>query len=183
MLKTIWHLCVWTFVAFAAYGSYKAYLDRSETYPQKPISVIIPYAAGGGTDTFVRFINKAVRDENMMPQPIVVVNKPGGATTIGSSYVKFAKPDGYTVLCLHEALMTTKATGQSPHGPEAFEPIAATGEEGQMILVHKDSPYQNLKELVEAAEKAPNTIRFGANRNSSSLQWHHARRIIQWRQV
>jgi hypothetical protein len=62
--------------------------------------------------------------------------------------------------------MTTKATGQSPHGPESFESIAATGEEGQMILVHENSPYNNLKELVEAARKNPDTIRFGADQNS-----------------
>ncbi|NQZ59773.1 MAG: tripartite tricarboxylate transporter substrate binding protein, partial [Lentisphaeraceae bacterium] len=140
--------------------------NRGSTYPLKPINVVIPYAAGGGTDTFVRFINKAIRDGNMMSQPMVVVNKPGGSTTIGSSFVKYAKPDGYTVLCLHEALMTTKATGQSPHGPEAFEPIAATGEEGQMILVREDSPYKSLKDLVKAAEAKPYTIKFGADINS-----------------
>ena len=166
MIKKTWHICVVVFVAYAAYGSYIASKNRGTEYPQKPINVVIPYAAGGGTDTFVRFINKAVRDEKMMPQPIVVVNKPGGATTIGSSFVKYAKPDGYTVLCLHEALMTTKATGQSPHGPEAFEPIAATGEEGQMILVKSDSPYKTLKELVNAAEEKPNTIKFGADMNT-----------------
>lgn len=166
MFKKIWHICVLAFVAYAAYGSYMASKNRRADYPQKPVNVVIPYAAGGGTDTFVRFINKAVRDGNMMPEPIVVVNKPGGSTTIGSSFVKYAKPDGYTILCLHEALMSTKATGQSPHGPEAFEPIAATGEEGQMILVSKDSPYKNLKELVNAAEEKPNTIKFGADLNS-----------------
>lgn len=166
MISKIWHICVISFVVYAAYGSYMASKNRGTEYPQKPINVVIPYAAGGGTDTFVRFINKSIREGNMISQPIVVVNKPGGSTTIGSSFVKYAKPDGYTVLCLHEALMTTKATGQSPHGPEAFEAIAATGEEGQMILVSEKSPYKNLKELVEAAEKSPNTIKFGADMNT-----------------
>jgi len=166
MIKTFWHIGVISFVLYAAYGTYMANLNRGTEYPQKPINVLIPYAAGGGTDTFVRFINKAVRDGNMMEQPIVVINKPGGSTTIGSSYVKYAKPDGYTVLCLHEALMTSKATGQSPHGPEAFEPIAATGEEGQMILVKEDSPFKSLKDLVKAAEEKPSTIKFGADLNS-----------------
>ena len=166
MFKALWHVCVVAFVAYSVYGSYMANKDRSDQYPKKPLTVVVPYAAGGGTDTFVRIIDKAIKDEKLMPHSFVVMNKPGGATTIGSSFVRYAKPDGYTILCLHEALMTTKATGQSPHGPEDFAPIAATGEEGQMILVSEKSPFKNLKDFVQAAEAKPNTLKFGVNKNA-----------------
>jgi tripartite-type tricarboxylate transporter receptor subunit TctC len=166
MIEKMWHVCVFAFVAYAVCASHSAAKKRGAEYPQKPIKVIVPFNPGGGTDTFVRFINKAIKDQKLMPHSLVVVNKPGGATTIGSSYVKYSKPDGYTILCLHEALMTTKATGQSPHGPDSFEPIAATGEEGQMILVKTNSPFKDLKDFVKAAEKEPNTIKFGVNLNA-----------------
>ncbi|MEM7394951.1 MAG: tripartite tricarboxylate transporter substrate binding protein, partial [Verrucomicrobiota bacterium] len=166
MIQKIWHVCVFGFVAYAVYGSYVAAKTRGSEYPQKPIKVIVPFNPGGGTDTFVRFINKAIKDEQLMPHPLVVVNKPGGATTIGSSYVKYAKPDGYTMLCLHEAMMTTKASGQSPHGPDSFEPIAATGESGLILLVPDDSPFRNLEELMATAEEKPDTVRFGVNLNA-----------------
>ncbi|MCM8535876.1 MAG: tripartite tricarboxylate transporter substrate-binding protein [Lentisphaeraceae bacterium] len=166
MLKTAWHIFVVAFVGYSLYGSFIASKEASQKFPYKPIRVVVPYNPGGGTDTFVRIINKAIKDEKLMPHPMVVVNKPGGATTIGSSYVKYSKPDGYTMLCLHEALMTTKATGQSPHGPEAFEHISATGEEGQMILVSKNSPYQTMAELMKAAHEKPNTVTFGITQNA-----------------
>ena len=165
-MKYLWHGLVAIFVGYSIYGNYMAERDKQTGYPYKPIKVIVPYNPGGGTDTFVRIINKAIKDDELMPHAFVVVNKPGGATTIGSSYVKYAKPDGYTMLCLHEALMTTKATGQSPHGPEAFEPIAATGEEGQMILVSKDSPYQTMEALMAAMKENPETVTFGITQNA-----------------
>ncbi|MCM8528557.1 MAG: tripartite tricarboxylate transporter substrate-binding protein [Lentisphaeraceae bacterium] len=165
-MKYTWHIGVIVFVAFSVYGSFMASKNREGVYPERPIKVIVPYNPGGGTDTFVRIINKAIQDEKLLPQPIVVVNKPGGATTIGSSFVRYARPDGYTILCLHEALMTTYATGQSPHSPDAFEPISATGEDGQMILVSKNSKYKTMKDFMDAAEQNPNTVKFGVSLNA-----------------
>jgi len=153
-------------VVSSVVGTFLASKNKSGIYPERPIKVIVPYNPGGGTDTFVRKLNQAIENEKLLLKPLVVVNKPGGATTIGSSYVRYARPDGYTILCLHEALMTTYATGQSPHGPDAFEPIAATGEDGQMILVSKDSKYKTMKEFMEAAENNPNTVKFGVSLNA-----------------
>ena len=165
-MKYIWHGLVITMVALSVIGTFLASKNKSGVYPERPIKVIVPYNPGGGTDTFVRKLNQAIENEKLLPQPLVVVNKPGGATTIGSSYVRYARPDGYTILCLHEALMTTYATGQSPHGPDAFEPIAATGEDGQMILVSKNSKYKTMKDFMEAAEQNPNTVKFGVSLNA-----------------
>ena len=165
-MKYAWHISVLAFVLISVYGTFKASKEKTGLYPERPIKVIVPYNAGGGTDTFVRLINQAIKNNKLLSKPLVVVNKPGGATTIGSSYVRYARPDGYTVLCLHEALLTTYATGQSPHGPEAFEPISATGEDGQMILVSKDSKYKTMKDFMKAAEDKPNTVKFGVSLNA-----------------
>ena len=137
-----------------------------EEYPRKPIRVVVPFQPGGGSDTFVRIVQKAINDDQLMPQPLVVVNKPGGGTSIGSSYVKDARPDGYTVLCLHEALMVAKSNGQSPNGPYDYEVAAATGEFGVVVLVSNESPYQNLGDLMEAAKAQPETLNFGINFNT-----------------
>jgi len=140
--------------------------SMGDEYPRKPIRVVVPFQPGGGSDTFVRIVQKAINDYELMPQPLVVVNKPGGGTSIGSSYVKDARPDGYTVLCLHEALMVAKSNGQSPNGPDDYEVVAATGEFGVVLLVSEDSPYQSLGELMEAAQASPETLKFGVNLNT-----------------
>ncbi len=137
-----------------------------DSYPRKPIRVVVPFQPGGGSDTFVRIVQKAINDNDLMPQSLVVVNKPGGGTSIGSSYVKDARPDGYTVLCLHEALMVAKSNGQSPNGPEDYEVAAATGEFGVVLLVSEESPYKSLGDLMNAAKSNPETVTFGVNLNT-----------------
>ena len=106
-MKYFWHGLVISMVVSSVVGTFLASKNKSGIYPERPIKVIVPYNPGGGTDTFVRKLNQAIENEKLLPKPLVVVNKPGGATTIGSSYVRYARPDGYTILCLHEALMTT----------------------------------------------------------------------------
>lgn len=135
-------------------------------FPRKPIRVVVPFQPGGGSDTFSRIIQKAILDSRLMPQPLVVVNKPGGGTSIGSSYVRNAPNDGYTVLCLHEALMVAKATSQSPNGPDDYEAVAATGEFGIVVCVPEDSQYQTLEALMKAARDRPNAVTFGVNFNT-----------------
>lgn len=137
-------------------------------YPRKPIRVVVPFQPGGGSDTFSRIIQKAVLDYELMPQPLVVVNKPGGGTSIGSSYARNAPHDGYTVLCLHEAIMVAKSTGQSPNGPADFEVAAATGEFGLVICVPDDSPFDALESMMSAAREQPNAVTFGVNFNTPS---------------
>ncbi|MBH53128.1 MAG: hypothetical protein CMI18_02140 [Opitutaceae bacterium] len=160
-LKTIWHLLVLVFVCFFVVQYFLGGSGNTNEYPSKPIQVVVPFSPGGGTDTFARIIQKGIKDNNLMPQPLVIVNKPGGGTTIGSGYVKDARNDGYTLLCLHEAMITAFVTGQSPHGPEAFESIAATGEIIQILLVGNDSPFHTMDDFMAAANAQPDTIKVG----------------------
>ena len=73
-------------------------------FPEKPITVIVPFAAGGGSDTFVRIFLKAIREHDLAPQSFVVKNIGGAGGTIGSRAALEAKPDGYTILCLHDGM-------------------------------------------------------------------------------
>eukprot|EP00913_Durusdinium_trenchii_P028485 g26713.t1 len=132
-------------------------------FPTRPIKLVVPFNAGGGTDAFARIVNKAIKDETLLPQPLVIINVGGAGATIGSRRVKNARPDGYTLLILHDAILTAKATGNVRYGPEAFEPIAGTGEVGMVIVVRDDSPYKSLKDLMNAAANQPGEVIFGAN--------------------
>lgn len=139
--------------------------ERAEeaAYPSRPIELIVPFGAGGGTDAFARMMKKAIDDENLLPVPLVIRNVGGAGATIGSRQAKDAAPDGYTVLLLHNALLTAKFAGMVDYGPEAFEPIAATGEVGMVIAVASASDYTSLRKLMDATKNKPNTVSFGAN--------------------
>jgi tripartite-type tricarboxylate transporter receptor subunit TctC len=140
--------------------------STSNTFPTHPIHVVVPYTAGGGSDSFARLIGTAIDDNNLLLQPFVVLNQPGGSGTIGSRYVKDARPDGYRILCHHESIITAKLSGAVSFGPEAFEPIAQSGNIVLLVVVRKDAPYATIRDLLEAAKVSPDTLRFGANRGS-----------------
>ncbi|GAB5561751.1 MAG: hypothetical protein SynsKO_33980 [Synoicihabitans sp.] len=164
--KNIAHLLIIGLSVVAIYQYFIIGAGGGDTYPRKPVRVVVPFQPGGGSDTFTRIIQKAVLDYELMPEPLVVVNKPGGGTSIGSSYARNAPNDGYTVLCLHEAIMVAKSTGQSPNGPADFEAVAATGEFGIVICVAEDSTYGTLEELMVAATERSREVTFGANFNT-----------------
>lgn len=134
-------------------------------YPTQPIEVVVPFEPGGGTDTFTRILANAIAEQHLLPQPMVIRNVPGAGATIGSRTVKDAKPDGYTLLVLHDALITAKHSQSNPieYGPESFEVIAGTGDVGLIVAVAEDSKYTSLSQLMEAAKAKPDEIPFSAN--------------------
>ena len=132
-------------------------------FPSKPITVIVPFAAGGISDVFVRIFQNAIRENKLCPQPLVIKNIAGAGGTIGSRTAKDANPDGYTILCLHDGIYTAQHYGNADWGPSDFEPIAATGRTGSVVAVEENSPYSSLNELMEDASKRPFRLVFGTN--------------------
>ena len=130
-------------------------------FPRKPIKVVVPFGPGGDSDTFVRIMQKTIRDHELLPEPLVILNVPGAGGTIGSRRVRDAAPDGYTILNLHEGILTSKYAGRVSYGPEAFHPIAATAMSNLVICVREDSPFENLRDVLEAAAEKPDAILFG----------------------
>ena len=137
-------------------------------FPKRPIKVIVPFSAGGGSDTFGRIIQSAFDKYDLLPQKLVMINVPGAGGTIGSRRAKNVRPDGYTILLLHEGILTAKFSGRAPYGPEAFEPIAGTGDAVQLIAVRDTSPLKDLTELVDQIRAKPDTVVFGANLGAPS---------------
>ncbi|MEZ6129848.1 MAG: tripartite tricarboxylate transporter substrate binding protein [Planctomycetaceae bacterium] len=137
--------------------------DHAAEYPNRPIEVVVPYPAGGGSDTFVRTLQKGFVEDKLLKQPLVVINVAGGGGTIGSRDVRNAAADGYRILCHHNAIITAQLSGAVEYGPEAFEPIALTGSMTMVVIVREDAPYQDLTQLLKAASQNPGQLTFGAN--------------------
>jgi tripartite-type tricarboxylate transporter receptor subunit TctC len=129
-------------------------------YPAKPITVIVPFAAGGTTDTIARVLEKSAQQH--LGQPFVVVNKPGGAATIGMNELAGANPDGYTIGIVPVSVMLQPLYGPTRyHYPTALEPLAKVASAPAMISTLANQPWQNLSELVDYAKKHPGEIKFG----------------------
>ena len=139
--------------------------ERGE-YPARPIDVVVPFGTGGGSDAYARLFKTAIDENHLLPVPLVIHNRGGAGATIGSRYVRDAAPDGYTVLLLHEAIITAKYSGMVRYGPEAFDAVASTGQLGMVIAVADDSPFHNLNDLVAAARKHPGELSFAVNRGA-----------------
>ena len=127
-------------------------------YPDRPIKIIVPFSPGGSTDAMARQVKREIDERNLLPQPLVIVNLEGAGSAIGSRRAKNAEPDGYTLLVLNEAIITSKYWGTVPYGPEAFESIAMTGEAGTVLTVREDCEYEDLGALLRAAKEHPRSI-------------------------
>ena len=132
-------------------------------FPQQPIQAVVPFSAGGGTDLFARIIQKSITENKLLNQPFVIINQGGGSGTIGSRNVKQARADGHKILCMHEGIITSKYSGKVNYGPEAFEPIAQTGNVNLMVVTHQNAPYKNLAELLKHAKTHPGEVQFGTS--------------------
>ena len=110
-------------------------LNARAEFPEQPIDVIVPFGAGGGSDVFVRILQNAIREHELSSQPWVIRNVGGAGGTIGSRRARDARPDGHTILCLHDGIYTAQHYGTADWGPEDFQPIAATGRSGVVLAV------------------------------------------------
>ena len=132
-------------------------------YPTRPVRVVVPYAAGGGTDFFARLVFAEVG--NRLGQQFVIENKAGAGTNLGAEAVARAEPDGYTLLLGDSATFATNRTlyrNLSFDPYKDFSPVSLSGRFALVLLVNTDKlKVSSVKELVEAARKAPGSINYG----------------------
>lgn len=132
----------------------------SEKYPTKPITIIVPYAAGGSSDMIARMLEKSALKH--LGQPLVVVNMPGGSTTIGMNELAGAKPDGYTIGVVAVSAILQPLYGQTRyHYPTALEPLANVVSSPAVLATLAEKPWKNLSELVSYAKQHPGEIKVG----------------------
>ncbi len=151
-----------TFSLVAAFAStlLMSGIARAE-YPDKPITMIVPWAAGGSTDQTARVLAKAA--EASLGQPIVIINRPGASTTIGMAELANAKPDGYTIGTLSSTGYLVALQGrQLPFHPiNAFSYVSYYGDNVIAVATRSDAPWKTLKDLVEDGKARPGAIKYG----------------------
>lgn len=134
----------------------------ADDYPNKPIQLVCPYGAGGLTDLVARFVGEKMA--KYLGKPIIVVNKPGGATSIGTGSVAASKPDGYTILINMTGgfIVTPLITPNLPYKMSDFIPVGKIVTADYLILINKDLPVKTLPELVAYAKKNPGKLSYGS---------------------
>ena len=140
----------------------------AQSYPSKPIKVVVGYAAGGAVDVVARTIGQSL--SNSMGQPVIVENKPGAGTNIAVKSVISAEPDGYTLMMAANALAANMALYQPmPFDAERdLVPVSLIGRVPVVIAANPSVPYANVKQLIDAAKGKPNSIAFGTPGNGST---------------
>ena len=135
----------------------------AQTFPTKPIQIIVPLAPGGGTDLLARVIADKLRDK--FGQPVTVENRSGAAGNIGADAVFKAAPDGHTLLFTQPApLVVNKALyGKLTFEPEQFVPIALVSIQDIMLAVNPKVPASTLPELIAYAKANPGKLNFGSS--------------------
>ena len=149
-----------------------ASLAFADTFPSKPIQLVIPFPPGGATDVIGRLVGKKLGDK--LGQTVVVDNRPGAGTIVGASFVAKAAPDGYTLLASSGTTFTVNPAihAKMPYDPvKSFEPIGFAGRTGLILLANKDQPIGNLKQLVAAAKAQPGKLTYGSFGSGTTAQF------------
>lgn len=132
----------------------------SAEYPEKPITVICPYGAGGGADMLLRIALPYM--EKALGATIVPEYKSGAAGLVGANYYATAKPDGYRILLYNQPNMLLQTRYmKAAFKPEDFIPLLGLNLDWDMLIVRDDSPFGNLEELIAYAKTNPGKLTFG----------------------
>ncbi|MBR0171423.1 MAG: tripartite tricarboxylate transporter substrate binding protein [Lachnospiraceae bacterium] len=131
--------------------------STGQAYPQKQITMIVPYGAGGTTDLIGRQFAAALEKE--LGQKIVVENMAGASGSVGARAALDAKADGYTLLFTADSLGTQRVMGISDMSYDDFEPVIAVGDDPKVMVVASGSPYTDADALLDAMRDNPGKIR------------------------
>lgn len=140
--------------------------STTESYPEKSIQLIVPWSAGGDTDAINRLVGEELSKE--LGQKIVIQNVSGASGIVGSQQALSAKPDGYTLLAVHDSIAMSELTGQSDFGYDDFEPIAMITSTYDFIATSPDNPWDSIEDLVLDAKQNPGKISYAASIGSTS---------------
>jgi len=137
--------------------------ESVDAYPSKPIRLVVPFAAGGGTDILGRLVARGI-EPVLGGQPIVVDNRPGAGGGIGAAIVARSEPDGYTLLVGTTAThaMNEFLYSKLPYDPEKdFVPVTQLVKITNALAVPADSPIKNFQDLLRAAKSTPGKLSYG----------------------
>ena len=150
-------------IAALAIGVLVAASAAAQEYPAKPIRIIVPFAAGGPADIYARFIGQRLSEA--LGQPVVIEDRPGAGSVIGTDAVAKSAPDGYTLLMMSN----THTVNESliPNKPyqlmRDFVPVAPVNYSDLVLVVHPSVPANSLKELLDLAKAKPKGLNYASS--------------------
>ena len=141
---------------------------HAQDYPNRPIRIIVPYGAGGSVDAIGRTLAQELTQR--LGQPVIVENKTGAGSNVGSTFVAKSPPDGYTLLLTSpgNAINVTLFKSMPYDVKTELTQVAVVGRAPGIMLVHPSFPANNVKDFVAMAKKAPGTLNFGSGGPGSS---------------
>ncbi len=153
---SVWLVATMAFLCLAAGGTVRA------AYPEQPINIIVPFTPGGGTDQVSRTLAEGM--SKALAANVIVVNKPGAGTVIGTNYVAKSKPDGYNIVMATFAHAANPSLHKTlPFSVEKdFAPIALIGTSPNILVVSAQSPYRSVQDVIKAATANPGKLTYGS---------------------
>ena len=140
----------------------------AQSYPTRAIRVMIPYPPGGGSDMLIRPI--AARVSESIGQQLIMDNRPGGGSIIGTQLAAKSTPDGYTALIVDLAFYSNPSLGSKlPYDSvRDFAPVVSLASSASVLVVHSSVPAKNLKELIALAKARPGELHYSSGGNGTS---------------
>ena len=140
----------------------------AQDWPTRPVTMVVPFAAGGSTDIVARTL--APRLTEMWGHPVVVDNRPGGSTVIGTEIVAKSPPDGHTLFVTPAPFTIVPSLMKKlPYDPlKDFDPITLINTTPLVVVVHPGVPAKNIRELAALAKAKPGTLNFGSSGSGGS---------------
>ncbi len=139
----------------------------AQAFPTKPVTLVVPYTAGGLTDVLARIVAPKLAEK--WGQNVVVENRAGGGTTIGTGYVARAPGDGHTLLMTAFGLIGNQIMVPNlPYDPKALSPLAMVSDSPSVLYVRASLPANNLAELIAYGKANPGKLTFASSGNASS---------------
>jgi tripartite-type tricarboxylate transporter receptor subunit TctC len=162
MLKIIQAIAI----ALAA-SSFQA---QAQTYPNQPIRLIVPFAAGGPSDVLARAFSQKLGED--LGQPVIIDNKPGAGTNLAAEFVARSKPDGYTIFLMMvgtQAINETLYKKLSYNTVKDFAPITLVASSSLMLVANPSVPVKNVNDLIAFAKANPGKVNFGSSGTGTPL--------------
>ena len=139
-------------------------------YPARPIELVVPWGAGGGTDAVGRMLANLLEQD--LGKPVNVVNRIGGSGVVGHDAIASARPDGYTIGIITVEIAMMRHQGLTELSSDSYTPLALINSDPTSIQVRSDSPYQDLGDLIAAIRANPGRIK--ASGTAQGGIWHVA---------
>ena len=160
------HHAIAGFVLAGAIAGCAVSASAQQTYPTKSIRIVSPYPPGGSTSVYAQLI--AARLNEVWGKQVLVDNRGGGNTLIGSDHVAKSPPDGYTLLLVTTTHVIVPQLMKTPYDPlKDFTPIATFGRSENILAVHPALPVRNLKEFIALAKARPGELNYGTSGSGS----------------